>query len=286
MILAFWWVPSSARAQAEVSLAKCQAQVGILGANFIMNHARAISNCLKKISVELIKKNAADVSKAANTCIAQFRKINDTRGLGKSLEEKFLAKVDTKCDPATNDHTLADLLGTGAGVPQPISVENLDTWCQNFGGDGAIDDLDEWMDCIVASHTCEANQAIPVQYPRVLEWLDDVKPFMQAVTPPGADPDKVDDAVAALDALDLSLDADGDDALDITCGPAPAYPATGKTSSSAAGDDQPVRDTIDEDRTRMPTHEIPKEITAKQEQILVGIQRITATHGPGVLPKV
>ena len=59
-------LPNTAWATAETTLHRCQAQVGIHGANFIKNRARATSNCLKRISIELIKKNAADVSKAAN----------------------------------------------------------------------------------------------------------------------------------------------------------------------------------------------------------------------------
>ena len=107
------------------SLRSCQNAVKVETANYIKGKEAAIAACLQRISIEVVKKNGAgDVGKAATTCVAQFRKISDSRALGKSLGEKFTAKIGAKCDPAQSGvtHTLGDILGTGAGVNEPLDL--------------------------------------------------------------------------------------------------------------------------------------------------------------------
>ena len=230
-------LPNTASAQAEGSLAKCQGQIGIHGANYIKHRAKAISTCLKKVAIEVIQKNAPDVSKATNTCVAQFRKLKDTRAIPKDKVTKFLAKIDPVCDPATNPHTLADMLGAGAGVSESIQAENIGNWCGGFGGSGAITTYPDWKDCILAAHDLAADTVASVQYPRMLEWLDAVRPFIAAVTPPASDPTKVSDALAGLDEVN-DADLEGLSNDDVPIGQMGTdLPASGQTTSFVPGDD-------------------------------------------------
>ena len=213
----------SARAQtaAQVTLNKCQGAVQKEGKKYVQGEIATIAKCLQKISSELVKKNAADTSGAAATCVAAFRKLKDGRMLGKSLKEKLTTKIKFNCDPGTNPdltHTVADITGIMPGVPQPISTKQVNTYCQRFGGDGSIDTVQEWIDCIVASHDCEARQAIAVQYPRAPEWLDEVQPFMAAILPPSGDPNKIIEAVGGLTAARTAIDANDDGFPDLVCG--------------------------------------------------------------------
>src|SRR5262249_25957348 len=111
-----------------------------------------------------------------------------------------------------------DIIGSGAGVPQPLNAQNLNAWCSHFGGDGSIDSLQEWTACIAAAAECDVDSAIASQYPRALDWLNLAKPAMQALSPPAADPTMITDAVAGLVAVQAALDPNNDNVVRIQCG--------------------------------------------------------------------
>ena len=174
---------------------------------------------MQAVSTQIHQNNAPDASGAASTCVTQVRKIDD--GRGRQLSDKLAAAIVKKCAPGQPGvtHTLGDILGAGAAVPQPLNAENLNTWCSHYGGDGSIDTLQEWIDCITAAAECDMDSTIAAQYPWVLDWLDLVKPSMQGLTPPGTDPTKVTDAVAGLEAVKAELDGpDNDNVVSIQCG--------------------------------------------------------------------
>jgi hypothetical protein len=205
----------------------CQKAVKAATGTFIKDKVTAIGTCLQAVSTQIVKNNAGDAHLAANTCVTQFRKLQDSRSLGKSLPEKLVASITKKCDPSyqtpsgsfPNTHTLADIIGTGAGVPEPLEAESLDDWCSKFGGDGAISTLQEWTACLMAVAECGVDAAVATQYPRALEWLAEVKPSMQALTSPSGDLSKITDAVAALDAVKAAIDGpNNDNVVSIQCG--------------------------------------------------------------------
>jgi hypothetical protein len=223
---------------AQVSLNNCQNAVKTSTATFIKGKVAAIGTCLQQVSTEIVKNNHS-AGNAAATCVTQFRKINDTRGAGKSLKEKLLASIVKKCDPSQPGvtHALADVLGSGAGVPEPLKVENIDAWCTYFGGDGSIGSAQEWVDCIAASAECSVEAAISTQYPRALEWLALVKPSMESLTPPLSDTNKIWDAVAGLDAVKAAIGGTPTDGSpSIQCGASPAICGNGVAETSEACD--------------------------------------------------
>ncbi len=213
----------------QVSLNLCQQTVKAEGVKFVKAEIAAISACLQKISVEKIRNNALIDNAAARVCITQFRKLNDSRNAGKSLKEKLTQKIRNKCDKIFNPllaHIDDDITGKGSPtVPVPINTQQLDLWCTNFGGDGSIDGthtppettVQEWVDCIVAAHQCEVNQAIAEQFPRASEWLSAVKLVMPGIPSPLSDPNKTNDAIAGLTTVDSAIDSDNDGKPDITC---------------------------------------------------------------------
>jgi hypothetical protein len=216
-------VPSLVAAQktpATNSLTKCQKTAGKEGAKLAKEMEKQLGGCLQAVANEVVKEGLeGDAAAAASKCAKGFRKLNDSRGLGKSGVEKFRDKLGAKCDPAENDHALGDLLGVAPAVDEPLEVANLDAWCTGFGGDGTVDDLDEWLDCLIGVHRCRTAQAMAARYPRILEWLDGVATDIGALPPPGGDASFVPDAVAAVDDFVTVLDANGDQALDPTCDP-------------------------------------------------------------------
>jgi hypothetical protein len=207
------------------SLNKCQSTVMAEGKKFIQSYVADVAACLQKVSTDMVQKNlVAPSSSAAKACVSLYRQISDSRALGKSLAEKLAAKITLKCAPGGNNtHTLQDILGTGAGVLQPLDAENLGAYCAKFGGDGTIDTLQEWITCVTAAHTCAARAALALQYPRALDWLPLVQPVMSAMIPPSTDLMKITDAVAGLAADDTAIEGPTNDGKpEIICGGAPA----------------------------------------------------------------
>jgi hypothetical protein len=204
-----------------VSLNKCQSTVAAEGKKFIQSYVADVAACLQKVSTDIVQNNLGTPSSTtAKACVSQYRKISDSRALGKSLGEKLAAKITLKCAPGGNNtHTLQDILGSGAGVPQPLDAENLGAYCAKLGGDGTINTLQEWITCVTAAHTCAARAALASQYPRALDWLPLVQPVMSAVIPPSSDLTKTSDAVAGLTADDTAIEGPTNDGQpDIQCG--------------------------------------------------------------------
>jgi len=216
------------------SLNTCQNAVKAAMASFVANKVTAIGGCLQAVSTQVVKNNAVDAHAAAGVCVAQFRRLNDSRGLNKQLSDKLKVTVTKKCAPGQPGvtHTLGDLLGSGAGVSQALDADALNAWCSHYGGDGSIDSL-QWIDCLTAAAECAVDSIIASQYPRALEWLNLVKPSMQALSPPVADPAKISDAVASLDAVKAAIDGpDNDNIVSIQCGGSQVSPPTATPSNT------------------------------------------------------
>src|SRR5574337_1618372 len=203
---------SAAPPPPATSLNNCQHEVNAATKQFITKKVTAIGTCLQAVSTQIVK-DGATASRAATTCVTQFRKLYDSRGLGAQLSDKLGASIVKKCAPgqANVAHTLGDILGAGAGVAQPLDATNLNAWCSHFGGDGSIDTVQEWIDCITAAAECAVDTSIGSEYPRAIEWLNLVRTPMQAPKPPATDPSKILDAVIALDAVKAELDGPDND---------------------------------------------------------------------------
>jgi hypothetical protein len=222
--------PARAALTPEASLNVCQGAVKAAASAYVNGYLGAASACLQLVSTAIVQRNAANAGTAAAGCVAHFRRTYDTRGLGLSLRERLVTAVNRKCQAGMPGvtHTLADILGTGAGVAQPLNGENLNTWCRHYAGDGSIDSVAEWLSCIEASHTCSARAALVTQFPRAFEWLARARASMLGVTPPLSDPNRVTDAVAGLDAAAAAIDGPNADAQpDILCPPLPGICGNG-----------------------------------------------------------
>jgi len=240
VFVAMFATSASALPPAPTSLNACQKAVKVEGKKFVQNYVKAAATCLENVSTDLVQKNLGTPSTAtANACVTQYRKINDTRSLGESLVEKLQARILAKCTPGgSNTHTLQDILGAGAGVPQPLGTENLGSWCAgaSLGGSGTITALQAWVDCITAAHTCAARLAFASQYPRALDWLPAVQPAMSGLTPPASDPTKVSDALAGLNADDAAIEGSSNDGRpQLACGGQPLPLKTGQTTCYDSG---------------------------------------------------
>jgi hypothetical protein len=227
------WTAVAAPPPAATSLDKCQDTVRNEGKKFVENTIAAVGICLKGVAGDVIKKNVAISASTSAKCVAQFRKIYDSRGAGKSLEEKLRAKVDAKCVPGNPNvtHNINDITGNAGGSAgvQPINTNNIQTWCKHFGGTGSIATVADWENCmevssvasLIGSFNCEAAAAIATQYPRAAEWLAALTtPLinMNAVVPPATDLNKTSDAVTGATNFLALIDPDGDLIPNPRCG--------------------------------------------------------------------
>jgi hypothetical protein len=209
-----------------VSLSTCQDRVRSEGRKAVKNTLTAVSNCLSKVAADVLKNNVAITAKTSKSCVAEFRKLNDTRTppADKDIEAKFRGAVDKKCVPLftpSQTHTFADIMGAPLGTVEDIKTTNINTWCKHFGGDGTISDVPEWETCMIGSHNCEAAAAIAAQYPRAAEWIAAlIVPLtnMNIVPAPASDLTKTTDAVAGATAFLSVLDPDGDGINSPSCG--------------------------------------------------------------------
>jgi hypothetical protein len=189
-----------------VALNSCQKAVQRASAKFVTGEVKAVSTCLQAISQQLVQKGAVDASGAAKRCVTQLRKLNDSRGLGKSVPEKFQAAITKGCAGVQN---VADILGPDATVAQPLGADNIATWCANFGGNGALAGLSDWVSCIENAQGCGVDTQLSTLYPQALAWLGLVKSAMNNLTAPAGDPTQVGDALAGLDAVVAGLAGTG-----------------------------------------------------------------------------
>lgn len=210
------------------SLARCQRTVADEGQQFVTRVQQVVGRCLDAAAEESLRRERPVVDAAARACVNAFAEILRSRGdLG--VQPRFETQIARWCVPGQRDvtHTTADVLGTSPVVGQPIDARSLGALCAGFGGDGSIDAVGEWLECVVASHWSAAATAIGTQYPRSLYWLTELRPAMNASA--GAS-----EAVAALDRLTAEIEALGDEAPG-------SLPATGQTASYAPGDDGALR---------------------------------------------
>jgi len=155
---------------AEKSLERCQKTVRAEGAKLAQGTQKAVGTCLARIAVEVLKKNAPDVSAAVQACRTQLDRLARTDG--KSLPDRFTTRVHAHCDPApANAHTSDDLLGAPfPGVAEPIGAREAWPLCQRFGVD-SVSSAGDWIDCMRGAHQCAAHDALGAQFPRAVEWL-------------------------------------------------------------------------------------------------------------------
>ncbi|HYB99610.1 MAG TPA: DUF1566 domain-containing protein [Candidatus Limnocylindrales bacterium] len=247
---------SAAFAQPEATLHGCQRTAGSELLKYTQQYVKAVSSCADAMSKAVIAEQSAvppgSPEDAAATCMKALLKLENSADPLKTIAGRMAAKINAACDPAVDPdkvlHAEEDIIGTGM-LAEQIEAMNLDSWCSNFGSDGAIDDLDEWVSCLTAAGTCGAQQAVATRVPRLLEWLDAVRPGILALdetcgtTCASCTDTAVADACNALDAIETAIDGAVDDGRPgLLCGPGgvmpgvdPILPETGQTLCASGG---------------------------------------------------
>jgi len=230
-----------ALAQPQKTLDKCQQTAGKQVEKYAAAVQKNIGKCLNKISSQRIKDATGSATGAASTCAAALRKLVNSDNATKTLAAKAELKLQKTCDPAAAgsraEHTVADVLGTGATVPgDAINADSVGPWCSHFGGGGVVASVQDWIDCQIAAATCQARQQLVAEYPNAVAWLDDVATDIQAL---GGDA-KYADAVQAIQDFEEAIDSNHDGIADLVCGPR-GLTATGQTASAKAGDDGDIQ---------------------------------------------
>ncbi len=190
---------------AEDSLYKCQKALASETQKYISGYNKAVGDCLTKISSELIKNQAGSVAGAVNTCVSKLRLLKDSRMIGKSLEEKFRAKVGKVCDPSSPDvdHTWGDMYGIGNTVVPSMELRKSTAICGNFGV--VFSNLSDFLACSIFVQKQQSfNTSIGVQFPGSLNNLSLLKDEILALAP-STDPTLHSDVIGAIDEVFTNL---------------------------------------------------------------------------------
>jgi hypothetical protein len=221
---------ADAGAQSAESLNGCQAAVAREGTKYVKAVTDTVGKCLSEASTAEIV-DGGSAADAADACVKGLLKLANAAAPEKTLSGKFVAKIGKACDPDLNP----DLVHDESQIDTTLGAGNLDAYCLGFGGSGAINDYDDWRDCIVAAADCEARQAIAVKWPRALEYMAVLRASSALLAN--------DDAMGALVTIDNAIEgATNDDLPEIVCGAVsavgdagPADVLSGKTFSNAGG---------------------------------------------------
>jgi len=202
-------VPGATLSARADSLNKCQQAVAKESALYARAVADAAGGCLNKMSAAAIKGDdaAAAATRTAKSCVAAFRKLQNSEDPTKQLSTRFDARVARMCAPATNprlQHAEADTYTIGATT---LSAANLNDYCRSFGGNGTIDSFARWRDCVRTAADCEARQAIAARWPRALEHLEALGTAIAALPASTA----TGDALAALRSIEDAIEGPIDD---------------------------------------------------------------------------
>ncbi len=204
-------------AQNGKSLTKCEKALAKETTKLAGGIQKSVSKCLDKIANELLAKGDA-VADAAKACAASFGKISSSVAPEKTLPAKFAAKAAAACDPTAPDtkatHGAAEVLDPNDA--DGLQAGALGAYCGEFGGDGALESVGEWIDCATQVAACSALQQVAVEYPRAPEWLAQIAVDIAAL---GVET-KFTDAAATASDLVASIDGNADGVADIACGPA------------------------------------------------------------------
>lgn len=210
---------AASAATAESAAYVCQRQVANQAVKYAAKRNKTVASCLDKIAKEIVLKGHADAGRAAKACVAKLRKLENSEAPHRTLAGKLEAKLAKACDPAINAklalQTEDVLGGVGASVAEPLNAQLLHGWCANFGGDGVVDTVADWASCVRATADCQANLGLAVQYPRLLGFLDLIRPSIEEL----GDSAKVTDALQALDMINTAIEGDtDDDRPELSCG--------------------------------------------------------------------
>jgi hypothetical protein len=208
-------VAAPVAAQSVKSLAKCEKMLAKETTKLARGIQNAVGKCMDKIVGEQLAKGDP-VSDAAKACASSLRKLENSEDSTKTLAAKFAVNAAKACDPtAPNtkaEHTAAEALDPNDPAGPQAGV--LGAYCSGFGGDGALDDIGEWIECATQAALCSALQQVAVAYPRAAEWIGQVATDIAAL---GAEA-KYTDAATVASALLARLDGDMDGVADIACG--------------------------------------------------------------------
>lgn len=210
--------PGLGQAADQKSLQKCQDAAAREIGKYAAAYQKAVAKCSSAIAKERIRDASEDAAGAARSCSANLSKID-------AAASKASERIRQACDPdhpsSKARHTTLDVLGKAAGATvsgDAIEAAALGEWCANFGvGGGEVASVEDWIDCQVAAAECGARQQLAAEIPNLLAWLSDVRTDVEVLALAGDD--KAAGALFQVDSLLSSLDGNGDDELDLSCGP-------------------------------------------------------------------
>lgn len=187
---------------------ECARAIEVAGRMYARRKAHAMSLCLEKVgAVKAVKRGEADAAKVAQACIAGLYASSEENG---SSDTALRAALETSCPDLPPD-------AVSAVCTKPSATA---------GGD--------WINCVGAAYTEVAWNAVVTGIPRTLEWIEELRPFVQALESGSADQGRVAATLGILDDLYATVG----ERSPVASAPSGGFPASGQMSTYPIADQE------------------------------------------------
>lgn len=229
LVTAGWGFLDGVATDAEKSIASCQQATLKAKQKLEQATTKAILGCLSPGVKDYFA--GEDISSITlHKCTSALRQVSDSRELGKSAPEKFAAQVAKACEPGpSNEHTLADVLGPGATVGQPLHAAKLGPALAGAGGPPVVDSVSTYSKALVAVTEAKTAEHIGKAIPESPKILKRIAEKVEELPVDPNDPTRKADLKKAVDSVKNRIDSDGDDEID----PEPTSTTSTSTSTTS-----------------------------------------------------
>lgn len=186
----------------------CAHAVRTSGRLYAARKVHAMTICLEKVgAVKAVKRGEADAAKVARSCVALLHDLAPEDG---PLDSALRVALDAAC-PA----------GAPSRLPAAASVS-----CAQIAAAGS-DSAGGWIKCVSSAYSDLAWNTVVSRVPRTLEWIEEVRPFVESLGTDSNDRARVAAALSVLDALYAAMS----DRARVVVESSGGLPASGQTTS-------------------------------------------------------
>jgi len=210
--------------------ASCKRVVEREGPRYVRDLFTRASICLDKLMfTKAVKWRAGDMASGAATCLAQLAPLGRTGA--QAADAELVRRLRSGC---VEESASARAEAVAAA---PFLLERDARACASASDAGG------WVACVAGAYERVAWEAIAIDYPRALEYLEEIRPFAARAAVPSAVAAARADGVAGLDRMRAQV-ADIVRSRSVAAVAGAPFPASGLTTAYGADKDDGVAGSV------------------------------------------